>query len=1330
MDGYPSNRDYRRKLHAIIGNRLAGIVHTLISATDPRLKYPLQIRSYDGRGSSLISVDPARYSKTIFSVSDEPQEKEGVELRKGHFGYSLSEEFRRIGPVNFVRMDSEGNVLEMGFGSDLLAQHFRYHLFGRTLSERDLDRIVEIQEAVFVYLGSIPKCQEEFADFVASRKWPEGIAEKARLAYFNDIWADLRTFARSKGFSEDEMQLAGWFDLNFNKQGEGSYSVRDRHVIRIPYFRNGRIEVWRTRNLRASRAETHKYTSWPLNRSINNQPKLEHKLYYAWKLHQVRGKPLIITEGEFKCLIATSFTGIWTVGIPGITEVDDFTIQSLVQARASEYIVVLDRDPVGKGLMRVDGITDSQRAAYLIALRLRKAGARNVRVGQIPNIRQGEKVGLDDLILDCGKSALLDVIEKAARDPFHYAARIDLNISFCEIWHARQLLGKAIEHYDNSVRRGGSVVSSEIETEARQIRDQVEELYKDFLSQRYFGARRLNQPVSELYVHFRSEDIADVENKLVMAEDGGEIPLRRFTDDIVVFEFMPKDMPDELVWIRNPNLRIPYASREIQEFVRDGSTTNRRLSETVSQGMEILARDNPSIPVGNLSLTNFSTAVIAGHLVRWFPGDEYYFKWNVELWVRHEEYWEELVRIPLVIFRKGTDIAIAFSQCVMWDNRDDLPFTKDLSTQASNLVKWFFRHTNAENANDKFGMIVETLWPYWFERNREATERAMAQFGVTAETIEQHKLLVIRPEDTEELSNHLLFRRLFNQSSYVGLFRRTAKGKIALRFQDTVALIPVRDEGRAICALRVIPFNIKDHVPPSLPPSPRLVRHLYGIGRYLVNRFDPERHLYMQEHLSQAKGKVLIMTYHELDALALSPSGKSIVALNSSFNLNPEVTARIAKSQPERICLVISGQEPQSCYDLFDYDGVLGYLKEVYDLQQDISASFEDGQHNIQIHIAVMATPLTKTVTEENARSCADQLIQEAVDLNRYLDHQGFNPSTHEMVRRFLKISSRFMDYLEISSLPDLLDTRPIDWYVRESRRLYAALQTYVLNKHRKKIDSVESYFQKKLGLASEQSLEELLRQRKEEGKVFIFRPVYGHSKTYEQQPEMLLSSSFCELFAAVVDVSSEQAESKIRNALQKGKTQKKIEKAGGEKPIDTDNPKVLVLQLIQASTHAPPKPVAEFVPTDDGFTCMVSVGFNGQIFSATGKGKKKKEAEVEAYKTIWGKVSGMEQAEPKDVPVSDDAAKVRVVLKMDPGDRNYVGCVFKIAQTAKIPDPEFTTKTMADEKTITFTTRATIRLPDDVLIESDEKIAGSKQKSRQEAASDLITKIWNHYSN
>jgi len=1272
-----TDTDYQEQFHAIAADSLEVVIAHLKAETDTRLQHPLYIRGYSEKGSSHeIPVDPARYQSAQFALATDPQSEEGTVYKRVDYGYSIFGDFRRIGFLNFVRMDSSDEaVLEVGFGSELARDYFHHHLFGRTFSPEQRERMRAVQEAVFAHVKKNPTAQEKLREFSRSRAWPTGLEEIAVLAYFDNRITPLEELADREGISSEDMYVTGWYDLSFTQSGQVTYSVRDFQVIRIPYFTTDkRIEVWRTRNLRPSRATSHKYTSWPLDRSVERTFCVEEKLYYGWDLEKAMGHTLVITEGEFKCLVATQLSGILTVGIPGITEVDDTLVDALVQANASEYIVVLDRDPRGKGFMRVDGITDSERAAYGIALALQRAGAHNVRVGRIPNVRNGQKVGIDDLILDQGVEAYLRVITDSV-EPQHYAQAIGLNETFYLLLHSRQRIKKALEHYDHSVRRGGRHVDEDVYQEALWLHDKIETLYASFLIERFRGAFRIDQPSRENIVLFRTSSIDGAERKIAMTQHGEGIALEHFQSDIIFFQFFPADIPRESLHVGRNDLTVPFSMEALLQFFQTGESESPDLPLFLQQGLDVLGMTPEEGRVASwMSIHDLGIILLAGYLSQDFPTDEFTFVPELAFFVDRKTHWDEHIRIPLAIFKKSSGEAVAFAILTLWEDSEALPNALMLDNRRLLFATSFLRQRSTIHDETKFRMVTETLYPYWFERKKQETVETMTQLGVSAETVERNQLLALSLADYEELIEHFAFRRLLNQATNSGLFRWDESAKIVPRFRGDTLLLPVFDEKKEMVSLRILPLTLEDHVPPYSDPSEKLIRQIDGGDRHLLRNLAPERQLYLQERLHRAQGKQLLVTLHELDGLLLASQEQHVVSLNHALELHPDILGKICSAAPDSLCFIIAGQIPPSKYDAFNFDTIQGFVKDLYDIQEALQTSRAEGTAPISCSFTVLPFPLTHLTTQQDlSEREVSAIVASAVPLQAYLQEHKFNSAMHRIVQCFLSVNARFLDYLEVQALPDILDARPIEWWVKENKRLYAAIQVFAEQAHRVTLPGVEVYFQRKLHLHDPLPVEELLRIRREEEKMLLHKPLYTRNRSFQGS----LSDDFSQLFHRVLLERTQVSGQDIRNSFslrtapishQKEPVNSEqtslVEASSGVTP--RQNAKGILLAFHQKSPQRYSRlRVVQDSKIGEAFTITLQVSDSERHLDlvGTGTGLRKRDAEAVACEHI------LQQIEEVNVPC-DDTTMESVAVE------NPKGRVYEILQKAhrSFQEPSITT--------------------------------------------------------
>ncbi len=613
--------------------RSGSVLEQLQSATDNRLKQAFRLRSTD---SDKIPLQSEFYKEAKFKVALEPVEPipaNAQVFRNIEFGYVTGTDggYRRLGTLNYLVLSAEGKVLEIGVGSRQLIIEARSHIFGRVLSAEELQTISTINKKLITVLRNHPEAQKKLKEFARKRQWPEGLEDKAQLAYYSESILSIPRWAQENGYSLFQMRDAGWGLVKFNQSGQAIFDFPKEESIKIPYFSDADqsgIPIWRTRNIQ-KRDDGKKYIGWQMDRSIDRTYTPNETLYNGWKLSKAQGKTIVITEGEFKCLVAQEATGILTLGIPGITQFGPDLARAIVEASPREVIVVLDRDPKGKGLARTDGITDSQRAAYSISQQLIAAGIKNVKVGVLPDAFDGGKVGIDDLILARGTDPYLQTLAQAL-SPSDYAQKISLDPELNRLQVKHQALSKAWENYLKSVQRGGRVLP-EAETSRAQIEVQkAKKEYLDYLARRYKGASNLNQTSKEY------PSIFDGQN------------------EILVMDFVPKEKSREICK-PGPCSSLDFTEKDLTEFIA-GRRTSPELTQIFEKGQQTAAE------AGFIATTpsELSTVLLAGLLRHDFPAEDYKMEFNVKVQSRVQKDVSEV--IPLVISRSSKDSVVTVAR--------------------------------------------------------------------------------------------------------------------------------------------------------------------------------------------------------------------------------------------------------------------------------------------------------------------------------------------------------------------------------------------------------------------------------------------------------------------------------------------------------------------------------------------------------------------------------------------------------------------------------------------------------------------------------------------
>tara|TARA_B110001454_G_scaffold219111_1_gene250059 strand:- start:68155 stop:70227 length:2073 start_codon:yes stop_codon:yes gene_type:complete len=403
--------------------------------------------------------------------------------------------FKNYGTLTYILADAmSGKILEVGgIHKDLLAE-FRLHLLGREVQEKELRRYSEVYKMMIEHFQRQADGRVVLAEFNRKRGWPEGFAENAGLFYLENVQA-LIAWARQNQVTQEELVRMGVVRRNYTQLGtRNEYSMICSHSIMIPYFSpKGDVVKLKARQLKKTTTGK-KYLDFSEDKTITNGNQLHRRLFNSAVLNHIQGKPVIITEGEIKSLVATRIGKIDTVAIPGISQFEDDMAHALVAAKASEYIVVLDRDPEGKALMNLDHLTDSQRAAYVIAAKLEEAGAPVVKVGIIPDSQgTGSKIGLDDMILQHGPDSVKDLV-KNAKPLKAYAEAIHADQQIAENIGIQTILTQALRVGHLAMKNGLASVDANDVRMLEKFRSQVLADFENHLATNYPGSRNLRQP--------------------------------------------------------------------------------------------------------------------------------------------------------------------------------------------------------------------------------------------------------------------------------------------------------------------------------------------------------------------------------------------------------------------------------------------------------------------------------------------------------------------------------------------------------------------------------------------------------------------------------------------------------------------------------------------------------------------------------------------------------------------------------------------------------------------------------------------------------------------
>lgn len=606
----------------------------LSNSTDRRLKQPFEIRARDAQGKSLNVPQRAEdFTTAAFVVGKLPSSLPGGArvIKNAVFGYDL-DSFRILGRINYLVIDGHGKVLEVGGGSKELLMEFRHHVMGRALAVAEMRTISEINRKLLSDLRQSPAGRQRLAEFAKKRGWPQGLETDYQLAYFSEDIIPLKEWAAKNGYTLEQMRDAGWFTMRFDQDGRPQFITNSEDSIKIPFFGEASetsIPVWRSRAVHPKPGEP-KYRGWQMDRALDREYTVAETLFNGWKLKQAEGQTIVITEGEFKCMVAEKSTGILTVGIPGISQFDAKMAAAILGAKPKDVVIILDRDPRGKGLMRVDEITDSERAAYSIARQLQDVGV-NVKVGVLPDVFEGGKVGIDDLILGKGVTPYLKTIE-GAMSPEVYARQIGLDANLLEAYRLRQALRKGYEHQQRAAERGSGDLTEQEDAKIRTFVSWADQQFDSMIRQRYPGAKQYNRPT----IRFPYIPATRMASRLAR---------REFAENILIMDYVPRDIAEE-----SHCAPAPCAALEMDQATLNNILEGRMSSPLVEKAHEI-ARAANFVP---RSRDDQAQLILAAKLSHEFPPDDYNMAFSAPIAGGE--------RAPILISKKGEGTVVAMAR--------------------------------------------------------------------------------------------------------------------------------------------------------------------------------------------------------------------------------------------------------------------------------------------------------------------------------------------------------------------------------------------------------------------------------------------------------------------------------------------------------------------------------------------------------------------------------------------------------------------------------------------------------------------------------------------
>lgn len=607
---------------------------------------------------------------------------------------SLRYRNRAVIPFLGYVMVKNGKVIEVGSGSRALARELREQLAdGRAITPAERAEIAELSTSLFEAIGNTAASRAELADF---RGWDRGLVEESRVVHLDPATFDVKAWAlnwgASKGFTEEKtiglLQLAGWAEVSFNRFGRMNVRVLTEKGDLIPFFKDDtktKISYFRMRRSEPGPGMS-KYREFPELYSITNSPR-EDEVYYT---PRIRGLPekkslggwlrglvkpksqtLVVTEGEFKSLVAEWYGSHPVVALSGIHSFNHELVAEIVQlARrrgSREIVVIFDGDPTGKGWARADGLSDSKRQAYVFGRELEEAIAADplarglrVKVGILPSSgKPGGKDAIDDAILDnpaAGVKAYEDTVKNALSLP-DYANAVKLDRTLVDLFVVHRGLGRTLTEL-----RAGKNTGHEFGPEAERALAEGEATYAEV-------TEALRQ---HLVRHYRTENLYTAEKTIsrlppagaradyrpagavTVVKNGERVDLTEFfRHEVIVVPVVPRESGGEARACLNAAcFAAPFSAREIAQLARTGEATRAELEIDYAKGIELARAQGftPSSPQDHRALA------LAGYLaLRIYPGE------TIELGVRVGRQ----ASIPTVLVRRkssGNAIGLFLTQ--------------------------------------------------------------------------------------------------------------------------------------------------------------------------------------------------------------------------------------------------------------------------------------------------------------------------------------------------------------------------------------------------------------------------------------------------------------------------------------------------------------------------------------------------------------------------------------------------------------------------------------------------------------------------------------------
>lgn len=638
---------------------------------------------------------------------------EGASIEYGVRLSYTSLRYRNRSVVPFIGyvIAKDGKIIEVGVGSKEMIGELKSQTgVGRKISELEKSEIREFTTSLFEAVG---KTEASFRAMTGFREWPAELVKQSGVVHLDPAAFSVKEWAleygKSRGWEEkkvmDLLLLSGWAEYGFNRYGRPSYRVLEEKGDLIPFYENDSrrgISYFRMRRSQPMPGVS-KYREFPEFYSVSNSPR-EDQVFYTPRirssdqnavnskgsLSQRLGlkfrslfskKQLVVTEGEFKSLVAEHFGPYPVVALSGIHSYGPDLMQNLVREvsaqKIDEVVVIFDGDPVGKGLARADGLSDSKRQAYAFGRELEESilAAQTkgelktkvqVRVGLLPkSTKPGAKDAIDDLILENPEAGVKTYIEtvESAMTLSEYAKKVRLDEALVELY----LIQKNLEKSLMEVRAAKTAGVQFNESQARQIQatetafQRADEALKTHLVTFYKteSLTTSEKTISRIPPSGRRDQFQPKGHLTVLRQGQVQDITQFFRHEVIVVPTRLKDNVRENSSTAECRtaacFEMPYKVSEIANLFRRNPSKNESLEQDFIKGLELAAEQDFKLSRPE----DLRLAVLGGFLAnRIYPGE------IIELGLKLSSS-NEVNQTPMLAVRRkssGNAIGVFFSQ--------------------------------------------------------------------------------------------------------------------------------------------------------------------------------------------------------------------------------------------------------------------------------------------------------------------------------------------------------------------------------------------------------------------------------------------------------------------------------------------------------------------------------------------------------------------------------------------------------------------------------------------------------------------------------------------